>query len=328
MALENGTEFAVWMLLAGLAAATAWYGSRLEKHHVPGQAVLWTALLGTVLALVCSKACYLLHDLGAGLFGGSLGELASLAPETLSFAGGAFGFAAGTALAGRRYGLKGMKALDLFTAPGCLFICLGRLAEAGMAPIGTGNEAPAWLGFFPFASQDSWGDMYLNVNVLMAAAALACMGFALRTEQKETAEGDIFRRTAVCLLSAQIFLEMLLQYPYIRSLVTSFVSLEQVLCGAALLWIIIRGCIRNRKWLPAAAAAALMGVSAFFQFFRDNKIPFVFEEGWEWALDHASTISIVAFLLVSIGLAAAGFAALRPAVRRRDTANVNGTEQE
>ena len=31
MTLENGTEFAVWMILAGLTAAMVWYGARLEK---------------------------------------------------------------------------------------------------------------------------------------------------------------------------------------------------------------------------------------------------------------------------------------------------------
>ena len=328
MTLENGTEFAVWMILAGFAAAMVWYGARLEKHQLPVSAMWRAAVLGPVLALICAKACYLIHDLGVSLFEGSFGELTSMTPDTLSFAGGALGFVVGTALAARRSGIRPMKALDLFTAPGCLFICLARIAEAGMDTIGMGDEAPAWLRFFPFASPDSWGDMYLNVFALMAAAALACLIPALRRGNGEEREGDVFRRTAVCLLSAQIFLEMLLQYPFIRTFITSFVSLEQVLCAILLLVIAVRGCVRNRKWLPAAVIIALLGVSAFFQFYRDNKIPFVFEEGWEWALENARTISTAVFFLVSVGLTAAGFAALRPSSRVPAGENVTASEQD
>ncbi len=326
MMLTNGTEFAVWMILAGLAAAMIWYGTRLEKQQLPASAMWRAALLGPVFALICAKACYLIHDLGVNLMEGSFEELTSFTADTFSFVGGALGFIAGTALAARRSGIRAMKALDIFAAPGCLFVCLARIAEAGMDTIGVGDEAPAWLKFFPFASPDSWGDMYLNVFALMAAAALLCLIPALR--RGEEREGDVFRKTAVCLLGAQIFLEMLLQYPFIRSLGTSFVSLEQVLCAILLMVIMIRGCARNRKWLPAAAAIALLGVSAFFQFYRDNKIPFVFEEGWEWALENARTISITVFFLVSAGLIAAGFAALRPSSRVRNGENVTASEQE
>ena len=48
-----------------------------------------------------------------------------------------------------------------------------------------------------------------------------------------------------------------------------------------------------------------MGVSAFFQFFRDNKI----EVEWEWALDNAWTIALVAFVLVSAALVRIGLKA-------------------
>lgn len=328
MTLENGTEFAVWMILAGLTAAMVWYGARLEKHRLPVSAMWRAAVLGPVFALICAKACYLIHDLGVNLYEGSFGELTAFTADTFSFAGGALGFTAGTALAARRSGIRSMKALDLFAAPGCVLICLARIAEAGMDTIGMGDEAPEWLRFFPFASPDSWGDMYLNVFALMAVTALACLIPALRPGDGEKREGDIFRRTAVCLLSAQIFLEMLLQYPFIRTFITSFVSLEQVLCAVLLLAITVRGCVRNRKWTPAAAIILLLGVSAFFQFYRDNKIPFVFEEGWEWALENARTISITAFFLVSAGLAAAGFAALRPSSGAMTAKNVNAAEQE
>ena len=91
---------------------------------------------------------------------------------------------------------------------------------------------------------------------------------------------------------------MLLQYPYVRTFYTSFVSLEQVFCAVFLLVLLVLGCRKTGKWWTVAAAAGLMGVSAFFQFFRDNKI----EVEWEWALDNAWTIALVAFVLVSAAL--------------------------
>ena len=48
-----------------------------------------------------------------------------------------------------------------------------------------------------------------------------------------------------------------------------------------------------------------------FQFFRDNKIELP-EEGWEWALDHAGTIALAAFALVSAALVMTGLKAVSP----------------
>ena len=55
---------------------------------------------------------------------------------------------------------------------------------------------------------------------------------------------------------------------------------------------------------------ALLGCSAFFQFFRDNKIEFVFEEGWEWALENAEAISLASFFLISAALIAVSLRAI------------------
>ena len=303
MTLTNSPVFAVCMLTAGLAAGMVWYALRLKKNSLPVRAALIAAAAGSVLALLLAKLGYLLHDLGANLTEGYFDEITELLPEKLSFVGGALGITAGVALGARLSGFRAKKALDLFAAPGCVFLCLARLAEAGMETIGVGNEVEAdWLKFFPLAIGDGWGGASLSVFVLEAAWALVCLVPALRTKQ-------VRDRTAVWLLGAQMGFETLLQYPYIRSFMTSFVSLEQVLCAVLLLGIVVPRCIRGRKWLPLAAVLLLAGASVFFQFYRDNKIEFLFEEGWEWALDHASTISLIAFGLVSIGLAADGFAA-------------------
>ena len=56
---------------------------------------------------------------------------------------------------------------------------------------------------------------------------------------------------------------------------------------------------------------ALFGCSAFFQFLRDNKIEFIFNEGWEWLAENVWTISNIMFILISAGLIAVGLGAFR-----------------
>ena len=316
MKLTDSPWFAVGMMLAGLAAGTVWYGLRLKKRRMPVRAALLAAAAGSLLALICAKAAFLLHDLGSNLFEGYFDELISLRPDTLSFAGGCLGFVAGVALAARMSGIRPALALDLFAAPGCVFLCLARIAEGGMDNIGTGSEVTAeWMQFFPLTMQNNWGDAYLSVFVLEALTALACLIPACRTAGPGGRDGDVIRRTAVCMIGAQIGWEMLLQYPYIRSLVTSFVSLDQVIWAVVLMVLVVRGCLRNKKWWPIAATTALLGISAIFQFMRDK--PYLFtepmsEKAGDWLMENAETVAIVAFFLISAALIPVGLKALSP----------------
>ncbi len=317
MTLTDSPPFAVGMMLAGLAAAMVWYGFRLKQHRLPVRAALLAAAAGSLLALVCAKAGYLLHDLGSNLFEGYFDELLSPEAETLSFIAGCAGMTAGTALAAKLSGIRPGKALDLFAAPGCVFLCLVRIAEGGMDTLGMGDEVEAaWLQFFPLTMRNGWGGAYLSVFVLEALTALVCLIPALRPVRETDRDGLVFERTAVCLLGAQTGWEMLLQYPYVRTLMTSFVSLEQVFCAVILLVLVIRGCTKNHKWLTVLWTVLLLGASAFFQFFRDNKIEFP-EEGWEWLPDHAGTISVIAFLLISAALIWTGLKAVSPENEKR-----------
>ena len=312
MLLTDSPVFAVGMMIAGLAAGTGFFYCRLKKEKLPGIAAVWAALLGSALVLPCAKIGYLLHDLFANLFDGYFDEVLSVRPEHLSFIGGCLGFLCGVLIAAKISGIRPGKALDLFAAPGCLFLFLARIAEGGMDTIGTSGalENP-WLNFFPLTMQNSWGDAYLSVYVLEALTALACLIFALKQQGKAGRPGLIFEKTAVCLLGAQIGWEMLLQYPYVRSFYFSFVSLEQVLCAVLFLILVICGCVRNRKWWPVPVLLALFGCSAFFQFLRDNKIEFIFNEGWEWLAENVWTISNIMFILISAGLIAVGLGAFR-----------------
>ena len=152
--------------------------------------------------------------------------------------------------------------------------------------------------------------------MLEALTALVCLIPALQKREEGDRAGLVFERTAVCLLGAQIGWEMLLQYPYIRTFMTSFVSLEQVLCAVFLMVIVVRGCLKAKRWWPVPVTVMLLGISAFFQFFRDNKIEL--PESWEWAMENAWTISLTAFLLISAALIFTGLKAVAPAGRTEE----------
>ena len=128
------------------------------------------------------------------------------------------GRVAGVAAGAPMCGIKAKKALDLFAAPACVFLCLARLAEGGMDTIGTGSEVEAsWLQWFPLTMTDSWGESwYLCVFFLEALWALICLVPALRVKQAGDRDGDVFARTAVWMLGAQIGFEMYLKYPFDR----------------------------------------------------------------------------------------------------------------
>lgn len=317
MMLTDSPAFAAGMMLAGLAAGMAWYGFRLGKRGMPVAAALWTALLGSLLALICSKAGYLLHDLGANLWDGYFDEVTEMSAETLSFTAGCAGLIAGAAIGAKISGIRPGKALDVFAAPGCVILCLARIAEAGMDMIGVGDEVRIeWLNFFPLTIRNSWDEAFLCVFTLEALTAFACLVPALRRKTEGERDGIVFERTAVCLLGAQIGWEMFLQYPYIRTFIRSFVSLDQVFCAVMLLVLVIRGCVLGKRWWPAAATVVLLGGSAFFQFFRDNKIEF--PETWEWMMENAWTVAMIAFVLISAALIPAGLKAIAPGKGKKE----------
>ena len=307
MMLTDNPAFAVGMMLEGLAACTVWYSFRLAEKRLPAYAALLAAVFGSLLALVCAKAGFLLHDLGANLLEGYYDEITALQAETLSFACGCAGFVAGTAVAARVSGIRAGKALDLFAAPACVFLCVARIAEGGMDIIGMGDAVEAeWMKFFPLTMKNGWDEAFLCVFMLEALTALLCLIPALRRRGDGDRDGRVFARTAVRLLGAQIGWEMLLQYPYVRTFMTSFVSLEQVFCAVFVLALVIAGCVRSKRWWTVPASLALLGISAFFQFFRDNKI----EVEWEWATDNAQMISLAVFAAVSAGLIFTGLKAV------------------
>lgn len=314
MTLTDSPVFAVCMMIAGLAAGMTWYAFRLKKNSLPVRAAVLAAVTGSVLALIFAKLGYLLHDMSANIIEGYYDEVTEISPWMLSFVCGCLGIVAGVAAGAPMCGIKAKKALDLFAAPACVFLCLARLAEGGMDTIGTGSEVEAsWLQWFPLTMTDSWGESwYLCVFFLEALWALICLVPALRVKQAGDRDGDVFARTAVWMLGAQIGFEMYLKYPFDRCFYTSFVSLDQVFCAILLVILVTVGCMRNKKWWPLPVMLLLLGLNAFMQFYRDNKITFLWEEGWEWFAENAVAVSKWVFFPLSIALIAVGLKALSP----------------
>ena len=184
-----------------------------------------------------------------------------------------------------------------------------------------GPDIPAWLLLLQIWLFMALIILFLCTVVLDAISLVRRLHIRLFSKRKAAAPPSVPDDTALasrraflkggvqsaaCLLGAQIGWEMLLQYPYVRTFFTSFVSLEQVFCAVFFMVILVVGCRKTKKWRTIPMALGLMGVSAFFQFFRDNKI----EIEWEWALDNAWTIALVAFVLVSAGLIVVGLKAV------------------
>ena len=116
MMLTDSPVFAVGMMLAGLAVCMVWYAFRLKKEQLPVSAAVLAAALGSLLALVCAKAGYLLHDLGRSLFEGYFDEVTAIEATQLSFVCGCAGMVAGTALGAKIRGIRAGKALGVNTA--------------------------------------------------------------------------------------------------------------------------------------------------------------------------------------------------------------------
>ena len=79
--------------------------------------------------------------------------------------------------------------------------------------------------------------------------------------------------------------------------------------------LVVRGCARNKKWWPLPVTLLLMGLNALFQFYRDNKLTFLWQEGLQWFAENAVVVSRYAFVLLSAALILVSLQALAPKKR-------------
>ena len=170
-------------------------------------------IIGLALALFCAKAVYVcfyypaLQQYGAA-------KWIRFIPREFSFVAGGIGLCLGPVL----LSLKQRKALpvllDCLAVPGCLLaaflrfaeICLGQTALADIRAMGLLDIADgSLLARWPFAAQDAWGDWYLAVSTVAAAAALliGLGGFLRLRHFSRRPAGMVFSRCAFLLCAVR-----------------------------------------------------------------------------------------------------------------------------
>ena len=305
MSFQNpGLVFGLYA--AGLAMFGIAFAFCLKKAGLKILCAPVSVLFGTVLAVIGARLFYLVPNLvfnGGGL---EPDALLALRADEMSFTGGCAGFAVGAALAAKACGIGRKAALDAMALPGCLLIAFARLAETGMGFINMG-EMPSFLpAAWPFAVLNGWGLAELSVSTLMALAALLCalwLGLAGRCAE---APGRRFEKAVFTLCAAHLFLEMLCTTSSWIPFIISFIHLEQVLCAAVVLAVMIRRTAQNKKAGPLIAAVLLLGLNALMQFVQDKPYLFPLPDG-----TNVAAAAVVVFALISAGLMAVRYLADR-----------------
>ena len=269
------TDLTAFVLImgAGLAAGCGLFAFALHKNGQPSVRALAAFLAGAASAFVGAKFFFLLADLGADLTVNGLGAVIDPNPEKLSFVGGCIGFVSGAALALRLSGGCPGKALDLFAVPGCVTLLAARLAQGALGGIGCGDYVSGTAWAVPLLSvADEWGDRYLAVFFLEAAAALLTGLWAFLTRHKKY-DLSLFSRTVYALCVLQLFLEML-KTTWVP-LVISFIRLDQVLCAFLMLFMLLPAVKKTGRKAPVVIFFICIAVNGITQYIMDKPYLFI-----------------------------------------------------
>lgn len=227
----------------------------------------WLSGWALVTALLCSRLGYAVQQLHYVAVPGSSFHLFSTDPGEWSVICGWGGAALGTALGAITWKgkpLRPMETLNALAPWGAFLLGLVRLCAIPMAARmmdwGTALETP---GRFPgfLTVVNAWGETYLAVYVLEAAAAFAVGAAGFLLLRKKT-----FLRVAFYLCLTQIFLESLrgdsLQWLFLRT--------EQLLSLTVVLTILFLHGRRLRTALPLATGFACTLLLALVEFALDK----------------------------------------------------------
>lgn len=301
-----------------LAGAALLYHLLLRRRGLSAWAAWITLGLGLPLAFLCAKLGFLLSAvdrLFLGMFDTLWADAKDLAPTAFSFTGGCAGFAVAAVLAAKILRRKAGAYLDVFAVPFCAAIACVRLAERFLETVNLGDPVEAaWLRVFPVATPDSWGDWTLCLSWICAAAALVCLFLSLRPRwQKAGVPGLCFERTAFWLCALQLLPELMRADPI--KLSQYFVRTEQVLCGIAMLFLLIRGGVRLRRagkgglfrtvLLPVIIFLALVGAHILLQFVLDKPYKFLGglpESAQIWCAEHLKLLCYLPMALATAGM--------------------------
>lgn len=279
---------------------------RKDSNHKVRSAACTAALcllFGAVLGVACARLVFLMRLIGREW---DPGMLLDFRGDGMSFTGGCAGFTAGICLAAKVRRRDVRQVLDAWAAPGCLLVAAGWIAYYFTGGFGVGD----FLGedfppLFALTVQDYYGDVCLAVFTLEALTALGVAVWALISAKKKKTD-RLFARAVVLLCSAQLFWEMMVS-SWIQMFVFC-VHLEQVLCGAVLLALIVTWCVKAKKPGPAIVTALMMGLNALMQFVQDK--PYYFTAVLPKGIPVLVIVRIV-FAVTAVAAAAMGMIAAK-----------------
>ena len=244
------------LLLTALAAGAAWLFLRPFQGPGAGRRNARILALGSLLATLLSCGIgFLTMALNMQSLSGALSVFRGR-PAQCSFIGACLGFCLIFLREGETR--KGA-ALAL-----CGTVCLMRLAEFSLPPVGLGFVWEGPLSFFPFTVKDEYGDPCLAVFALEAIFALTIALTLLRQSRREGEAG--LRWGSAWLLAGQIFWENLRS----ATLRVGFVRVEQVLCAGILLCLIWFGAKGHGRWRRSTLALLLIAGIGLLEFIMDK----------------------------------------------------------
>lgn len=206
-----------WLALACLLLLT-------RKDAKERSAAVLAFALSLPLGFVLARLCYCLLDPRfAPIL--SLKNILDVSTGGFAMFGAFLGAALAALLAGKKFGIKPARMLDLLAISLCAFLIPARLGE-GFTSLGLSRPLTTdWLAGSFLALKDEY-DAYLRTYVLEALLSLLLLAVLLRLLSKKPKAGTIF--TLFCLLYglSQTLMESLRYDGHLRF---SFVGLQQVL---------------------------------------------------------------------------------------------------
>ena len=253
----NQPYFAV--MAASAALMTLWLALRLSRRGLKPWWACIGLLLSLPLGLIAAKLFYILlqgHKVWPSY---GWASLLRMEETELSFFGGCVGVMLAMALTARLVKTPVRQFLDVFAPCGALMAAGARFAEKyltmGMLGVGPYFEKHPVFSRMPFAVTDDWGTSYWAVFMLEMALALAVAAVSALRKKENLIPGLRLERTAFYLCVPQIFCESL----RLICLKWGFVRVEQVLCGVAVLGLLLYGCLKTQERSPVKRFWPVLG---------------------------------------------------------------------
>lgn len=260
------------VLVCGLAVCFLLYALRVRTDKLSFRAFGLSLPLILVFCIIFSKLVYALCFLDFSYVDEYWFEITflGLSPSEFSVIGGAAGACLAVVLAAKAVHASPAPLLDAFAPCGAVFLAFVRFSEMYQGRLGAGPllEGTSILSRFPLAIQNDYGEWFLSVFLMEAAAALAVAVVFWSVPLRHA--GLRAELTAVYLALPQIFFESL------RSICMrwGFVRCEQVFCGVILLVLVVSNGARTKggmkRFLPALGIICAIGVIVFVEFALDK----------------------------------------------------------